>query len=234
MELSDIKNAEEFRISPDISGALNQMGVFTNLLHQGIGIYPPQMGDTPGGDITATATASAGSHAGIRSGYQALTAEHTMLTELYWMILQMTGKFAHPKAGEKLMGDKMYDFDPNAEYFYKPVTTSIETESSKFQRRKDTTTIFGYVAQVPNPGTPRLLNKLLAMFFESMGDEYEDFKQDLLDPNAPMTPPTQGGVAGGEGTPTSNQSGLPQTVLEQQARGIAGPMRAAMEAGGGE
>ena len=228
MELSDIKNAEEFKISPDISGALSQMGVFTNLLHQGIGIYPPTMGDSPGPSETATATAASGAHANIRSGYQALTAEHTMLTELYWMILQMTGKFAHPKTGEKLMGDKMYDFDPNADYFYKPVTTAIESESSKFQRRKDITTIFGYVAQVPNPGTPRLLNRLLSMFFEAMGDEFEDFSKDLLDPNAPMEPPTQGGISDNPNNPTSNQTGLSQTILEQQARGIASPMRGAM------
>lgn len=220
MELSDIKNAEEFKMSPDISGALSQMGVFTNLLHQGIGIYPPQMGDTPGGDVTATATSAAGAHANVRSAYQSLTAEHTMLTELYWLILQMTGKFAHPKTGEKLMGEKMYDFDPNADYFYKPVTSAIEPESSKFQRRKDLTTIFGYVAQVPNPNTPKLLNLLLRKFLESMGDEYEEFAGQLLDPNAPMQPPTAGGISGGtQPEPMSNQAGLPMSAMEQMTRG---------------
>ena len=220
MELSDVKNAEEFKISSDISGALSQLGVFTNLLHQGIGIYPPQMGDAPGGDITATATASAGAHANTRSAYQSLTAEHTMLTEIYNMVLQMTGKFAHPKTGVKLMGDKVYDFDPNADYFYKPVTSAIEPESSKFQRRKDLTTIFGYVAQVPNPNTPKLLNLLLRKFLESMGDEYEEFAGQLLDPNAPMQPPTSGGIAGGtQPEPMSNQAGLPMSAMEQMARG---------------
>lgn len=224
MELSDIRNAEEFHVSSDVSGAMAQMGVFTNLLHQGIGIYPPQMGDSPGGDITATATAASGAHANIRSAYQSLTAEHTMLTELYWLILQMTGKFAHPKTGEYLMGDKMYDFDPNADYFYKPVTSAIEPESSKFQRRKDLTTIFGYVAQVPNPGTPKLLNLLLRKFFESMGDEYEEFASQLLDPNAPMEPPTQGGIAGGvQPEPVSNQTGMPMSPMEQSARMVASP-----------
>ena len=224
MELTDVKNAEEFKVSADISGAMTQMGVFTNLMHQGIGIFPPQMGDTPGGDVTATATASAGAHANVRSAYQSLTAEHTMFTELYWMILQMTGKFAHPKTGEKLMGKKMYDFDPNADYFYKPVTSAIEPESSKFQRRKDITTVFGYVAQVPNPGTPKLLNKLLKMFFESMGEEFKDFENDLLDPNAPMEPPTAGGIAGGTGPaqPISNQSNLPMSPMEMQTRGGIG------------
>ena len=223
MELSDIKNAEEFKISSDISGAMNQVGLFINNLHQGIGVYPPQMGDSPGGDVTATATASAGTHASIRSAYQALTAEHTMLTELYSMILQMTGKFAHPKTGDKLMGYKVSAFDPNADYFYKPVTSSIEPESSKIQKRKDLTTVFGYVAQVPNPGTPKLLNKLLVKFFESFGDEYEDFKNDLLDPSAPMQPPTQGGIAGGAtSNPMSNQEGTPMPIEEQNVRGAAG------------
>ncbi len=220
MELSDVKNAEEFKISSDISGALNQMGVFVNNLQQGIGIFPPQMGDTPGGDITATATASAGAHANVRSAYQSLTAEHTMLTELYSMILQMTGKFAHPKTGEKLMGDKVFDFDPNADYYYKPVTSSIEPETSKIQKRKDITTLFGYIAQVPNSGTPRLLNMLLARFFESFGDEYEEIKNNLFNPNEPMQPPTAGGIAGGtQPEPMSNQSGLPMSAMEQMTRG---------------
>jgi hypothetical protein len=220
MELTDVKNAEEFRISPDISGAMTQMGVFTNLMHQGIGIFPPQMGDTPTSEVTATATASAGAHANVRSAYQSLTAEHTMNTELYWMILQMTGKFAHPKTGEKLMGDKMYDFDPNADYYYKPVTSAIEPESSKYQTRKDTTTMFGYAAQIPNPNTPKVLNALLRIFYQTFGDKYESIGA-LLDEQAPMMSPTAGGIPGGTepALPPSNQNNLPMSPMEMQIRG---------------
>jgi hypothetical protein len=223
MELSDINNAAEFKISPDVSGAMTQMGVLTNLLHQGIGIYPPQMGDSPGTDITATATAASGAHANIRSAYQSLTAEHTMLTELYWLILQMTGKFAHPKTGEYLMGEKLYDFDPNADYFYRPVTSAIEPEASKFQTRKDTTTMFGYSAQVQNPNTPKVLNALLKIFYESFGDKYESIGA-MYDETAPAMPPTQGGmIEQGGPLPVSNQTGVPMSPMEQSARMIASP-----------
>ena len=220
MELSDVKNAEEFKISSDVSGAMAQTGMFTNLMHQGIGIFPPQMGDTPANDVTATATASAGAHANVRSAYQSLTAEHTMNTELYSMILQMTGKFAHPKTGAKLMGDKLYDFDPNADYYYKPITSAIEPESSKFQTRKDTTTMFGYAAQIPNPNTPKVLNALLKIFYETFGDKYESIGA-LLDEQAPVMPPTQGGgVAAPEAAmPLSNQTNVPMSPMEQAVRG---------------
>jgi hypothetical protein len=222
MELSDVKNAEEFRVSSDISGALTQMGVFVSNMQQGIGIYPPQMGQESGGDVTATATASAGAHANVRSAYQSLTAEHTMLTELYWIILQMTGKFAHPKTGYQLMGEKLYDFDPNADYYYKPVTSAIEPEASKFQTRKDTTTMFGYTAQIPNPNTPKVLNQLLKIFYETFGDKYEGLGA-MFDERAPPMPPTQGGMieAGGP-QPASNQSNLPMSAMEQQTRGRMG------------
>jgi len=143
-----------------------------------------------------------------------------MNTELYSMILQMTGKFAHPKTGEKLMGDKMYDFDPNADYYYKPITSAIEPESSKFQTRKDTTTMFGYSAQVQNPNTPKVLNALLKIFYASFGDKYEGISA-MYDEQAPMMPPTQGGgVAAPEAAmPVSNQNNLPMSAMEQAVRG---------------
>jgi hypothetical protein len=145
-----------------------------------------------------------------------------MLTELYWIILQMTGKFAHPKTGDQLMGEKLYDFDPNADYYYKPVTSAIEPEASKFQTRKDTTTMFGYTAQIPNPNTPKVLNQLLKIFYETFGDKYEGLGA-MFDERAPPMPPTQGGMieAGGP-QPASNQSNLPMSAMEQQTRGRMG------------
>ncbi len=222
MEMTDVKNAEEFRIRDDINGSLAQGQMLSGSLRRSMAVYPSTQGETPAiASTTATAIADAGAHANTRASYQQLTAEHTMLTELYWMILQMTGKFAHPKTGKKLMGDKVYDFDPNADYIYKPITQAIEPESSKFQKRKDYATMFGYAAQVPNPNTPKVLNKLLQGFFETFGDEYEDMAGAFFDEAAPMQPPTGGGMSPNPEAPVSNQNMLPMTGGEMSARAMA-------------
>ena len=80
--------------------------------------------------------------------------------------------------------------------------------------------MFGYAAQIPNPNTPKVLNALLKIFYETFGDKYESIGA-LLDEQAPVMPPTQGGgVAAPEAAmPPSNQNNLPMSAMEQAVRG---------------
>ena len=117
------EDVQELQISDDINGALNQLAFLTDKMQQLDAIYPTTMGQTPAiASTTATAVAGAEQRTNIRSNYKSLTFEFTFLTELYWMIQQMTGAFAFPETGVKLMGDKVFNFDPAKDYFYKPVS----------------------------------------------------------------------------------------------------------------
>jgi hypothetical protein len=211
---------DSLRINSDIGGSLNQIAMLKNGMQQVFAVYPTTMGNLPSeSSTTATAIVGAESRTSARSNFSSLTAEHTLWTELYWMILQMTGKFAHPETGKKLMGDKVYDFDPNADYIYKPITQTIETESSKGNKIKMLQSTLGYIAQIPNPNTPKLINKMLSKMFILLGDEYEDFKGSLLDEQVPITEPGGNGQATAMDTAMSNQNGIPMTPMEQAVRG---------------
>ncbi|MFA6063978.1 MAG: hypothetical protein WC736_15425 [Gallionella sp.] len=211
---------DSLRINSDISGSLNQISMLKNGMQQVFAVYPTTMGNLPSeSSTTATAIVGAESRTSARSNFSSLTAEHTLWTELYWMILQMTGKFAHPETGKKLMGDKVYDFDPNADYIYKPITQTIETESSKGNKIKMLQSTLGYIAQIPNPNTPKLINKMLSKMFILLGDEYEDFKGSLLDEQVPIMQPGGNGQATSMEMPMSNQNSVPMTSTEQAVRG---------------
>ena len=84
------KGIYEFKISSDTTGALQQIGMLTSKMQQVDSVQPPQMGDTGAASTTATAFAGAFQATGERSNYKSLTFENTFLTELYWMIQQMT------------------------------------------------------------------------------------------------------------------------------------------------
>jgi hypothetical protein len=215
------EDIQEFKVSDDVLGALNQIGMLKNTLQQALAVYPTTMGNI--GDIkastTATAIAGSESRTDARSHYTSLTAEFTMLVELYWMILQMTGQFAHQDTGVKLMGEKVYDFAPNEDYMYKPLTQAIETASSKQAKNKELVSVLGYVVQLQNP---KLINMLLARILKNQGDEMEDFEKALFDETRPMRP-VEGAAEGEQGSPvpapaTSNQNAVPMSVVEGQAR----------------
>jgi len=219
IELNDPKDIDELKIEDNISGAMQQLGILTTKMQQTTAIYPTTMGDIPGeASTTATAIVGAEQRTGKRTNYKSLTFEYTCLTELYWMIQQMTWQFAYPETGMKLMGEKIYDFNPTLDYYYKPLSQSIETAESKQIKIKNWTTILGYLVQL---NAPQLVNYVLAQIILLSGDEYANFGQALLNPNEPMTPVESieqpGGMAGGG---VSNQYGVNQGNLEQQARSV--------------
>ena len=119
------------------------------------------------------------------------------------------------------MGEKVYDFDPKRDYYYKPLSQSIETEQSKGAKVRLWTQILGYITQLQHPDTPKLVNYILSQIFKYTGDEFVNFGKTLLNPNVPITggPSETPALAG---TPTSNQAGIPQSLTEQTMRGATG------------
>jgi len=227
MEVNNAReDIQEFKISDNITGALAQMAILADKMQQVDSIQPPSMGDSGAASTTATAFAGAFKATGERAQYKSLTFENTFLTDLYWMIQQMTFMFAKPETGYRLMGEKVYDFDPSKDYWYKPLSQSIEPEHSKAAKRKEWATLFGYAAQLlgVHPDAVKMLNYIYSQYVKLMGDEYSNFATTFLDEKKPVTP--QGGqgrqmLESGNTMPMSNQNMIPQTSSEQDARGMA-------------
>lgn len=214
------EDLEELRIEDNMQGALQQMQFLKGMMQQLTAIYPTTMGDIPGlASTTATAIAGGEQRTNMRSNYKALTFENTFLADLYWMIQQMTWAFAHPETGEKLMGDKVFDFDPSKEYFYTPVSASIEPEYSKQNKVKLWIQVFGYMVNIPHPDIVNPLNYIMTQIFKYMGDEFVNFGDKLLNPQKPMLEAGGAGAPEQIGTSASNQAGLPQSVIEETTRG---------------
>jgi hypothetical protein len=218
----DVENADDFNeisISSDIGGAMNQLGMLTGGMDKVMAISPGTMGGLPSHSSTsATAVAGAESRTDMRTNYKAMTFEHTALVPLYGMIQQMTYQFAKPETGEKLMGDKLYDFDPSKDYYYKPVSASIESEQSKDVKIQRITQAIGFTGNLQHPGVVKILNKLYGGLFKLMGDEFSEIEEILLDEGQPMGEGGQPVQPGGGDMPTQNQTGLPQTTTEQAVR----------------
>uniref|UniRef100_A0A6M3KUW4 Portal protein n=1 Tax=viral metagenome TaxID=1070528 RepID=A0A6M3KUW4_9ZZZZ len=212
----------EFKITDNIQGALNQINLLANKMQQVDSIQPPTMGDTGAASTTATAFAGASRATGERANYKSLTFENTFLCELYWMIHQMTFVFAKPETGIDLFGEeKLYDFDPTKNYYYKPLSQSIEPEHSKMVKRKEWITLLGYIMQSGHPDAPKMFNYIMVEIVKLMGDEYTNISSMLLGEDKPLQLEGGVGAVAGGGVPTSNQSGTPMSGMEMDARGTA-------------
>ena len=219
IEVNEPTDIVEFQISDNITGALQQISMLQNKMQQVDAVQPPSMGNLPAhASTTATAVATASQGTSIRSQYKSLTFEYTGLTELYWMILQMTYSFAKPETAIKLMGEKVYNFDPTREYYYKPLSQSIETDQSKMVKRRDWIQILGFVSQIQHPDAVKMVNYVFAEIAKLMGDEYVNFTNKMLSTNVPIqgksAPPEQYNIPSG----ASNQSMLPMSSGEMMTR----------------
>lgn len=211
------EDLSEFKISDNIQGALQQVGILRQGISGATSIFPPAMGSVPElASTTATAVAGAEQNKSLRSNYRAMTSEHTFLNELYWMITQMAYQFATKETAYKLMGEKMYDFDPSYDYTYKPLSQSVESEYSKANQVREYTQLIGFLGPTTaiNPKAAGLINRMVSKIFLLYGDEYQSFKDDLLDENAPV----EGQMPGNVAMPMQNQSGVPQSGAEQGIR----------------
>lgn len=217
---------KEIKISDNVQGALQQINVLKGMMQQADAIFPTTLGQTGGGGITATAIAGADARSNARALFKSLTFEYTYLNELYWMILNMTWQFSSKQTVMQMLGDKAYNFDPTKDYYYKPISSAIESEYSSAAKKKELITLFGYIVSVPNPNTAKLANAILAEIFRLSGDENIKFGKMLFDETAPMTQQqAEGGNPNQQATmptgmPTSNQSQIPMSGMETMARGV--------------
>lgn len=220
IELNDTEDLKEMKIDDNINGSLNQMSILTGKMQQVTSIFPTTMGNVGAASTTATAIAGAEQRTNIRTNYKSMTFEYTFLTELYWMIQHMTYVFAQPETGVRLMGEKVYQFNPGRDYYYKPVSQSIESEHSKRAKVQSWTQVLGYITQIQHPDVIKLVNYVTGQIFTYLGDEFVNFKNNLLDEKKPM----EGGAGqlNALGSPTTNQSGVPQSGLEQNTRQVIG------------
>jgi len=219
IEIEKPEDLEEFQIKDNIQGGIQQIAQLKQSLSNVTSIFPPDLGNVPEpASTTATAVAGAERNKSIRSYYRSLTFEHTFLNEFYWMITQMTWQFATEESAFKLMGKKATNFDPTAEFMYKPLSQTIETEYSKANQVRELTQLIGFVAPMSavNPKAAALVNFMLARIFRLYGDEYADFADKLLDESAPV----EGQMPQNVTIPMQNQAGLPQSTTEQTARGM--------------
>jgi hypothetical protein len=217
----------EFKISDNIAGALQQIAVLTTKMQQVDSIQPPSMGQTGNASTTATAFSGAFKATGERANYKSLTFENTFLCDLYWTIQQMTYRFAKPETGLKLMGEKVYDFDPSKDYYYKPLSQSLEPEYSKVSKRKEWLVLIQQLTTLVTvrPDVLPILNYCIGEFVKLMGDEYQNVAKMLFNPQQANLPEAGGGpqqqqLGMGSTMPMSNQSGIPQGAMEQSARGM--------------
>jgi len=210
----------EMEISDNIQGAMGQIAVLSTKMDQVMSIYPTTMGDLPGrASTTATAVVGAQGQASNRTNYKSMTFEHTFLHELYWMIEQMTFTFAYPQTGIKLMGKKVYDFNPILDYTFKPLSQSIESEQSKMAKLRMWQQIFAIAVQT---GKANTINYVFAKMCELMGDEFVNFAEAFLATD--IEPKGQGGAEGQPGMEGSatNQYQMPMSPQEGGAREAMG------------
>ena len=185
IEVTDPADIQEFKIDSDISGGMTQLAVLTDKMRQVTGTQPPDLGQTPAlSSTTATAASLASAGTSKRNSYKSMSFENTFLADMYWMILQMTWQLAKPETGQKLMGAKVFDFDPDFDYYYRPLSQSIESENSKNVKIQRYTTLiqtYANLAQI-NPTAIDKINSYSEKIEALMGDEVVNASNIQMDP----------------------------------------------------
>lgn len=226
IELWDTKDLEEFTIQSDISGAMQMIGMGVQGLQQVMAIFPTTQGDLPeNSSTTATAIAGAEERTNARTSYRSLTWEYTFLSDLYWMMTQMTYQFAFESTALKLFGDRetLLAFRPDYEFFYKPVTGAIETEYSKGVKIKENISLIQSLVSLVgiNEGAPQAINMLMSDIFELRGAEKKKYADFLLNPQSLMKEGNAGiNTPSPQGPAVSNQNQIPMSGIETETRGI--------------
>ncbi|MFQ5493605.1 MAG: hypothetical protein ACE5DX_05620 [Candidatus Dojkabacteria bacterium] len=219
MELDNPDDVVEMRVDGNITPAMNQITFLSGKMRAVTALDSGAQGLLPkNSSTTATAVATASDRTDIRTNYKSMSFEHTALVPLYTMIINMTKQFAKPETGIKLMGDKVENFDPTKNFFFKPVSGSIETEQSKSAKIGLWTNVLQSVMGIQHPDTVNLANSILEDIFTLMGKEQEFFAKSKLNPQTPIQ--SQGGQQApqSQGPPVSNQNGNTQSQQEQIVR----------------
>jgi hypothetical protein len=226
------KDLRELIIRDNIPGAMNMLGMLKNEMQQVTARFPNTMGDPNAGKSGTTATAIMGAdqRSNARSNYKSLNFEYTFLQEFYWLILQMTARFAYPESAMKLMGNDAHFFSPNEDYTYTPVSSNIEQEYSKQRKVALYDQMIGRLSGLAK-GIPEVLPVIAHITgrqAELMGDEFQEIKpmieklmkakwQEGKGEQQGGAPPP-GNVPNAHSPMTQNQHGIPVQGLEAQAR----------------
>jgi len=146
---------------------------------------------------------------------------------LYWMIIQMASQFMLAETAIDMLGEEVaLAFNSDLDYHYKPISESIETDSTAGAKIDRLNTALGYVMNSQNAKTPAVANGILKRIFKLMGKEEEELTAELFDEDSPMQPPPAGG--GGQPAPSPgspvqsavNQSGGAQPSQQQNQGAI--------------
>ena len=180
-ESLDPNDIQEMVLSDDITGVNNIMGILTGAQQASNANYPTAQGGLPLASTSATATNASEGRTDARSYYKGLTFNNTALVEIYDIIGWMTWQFALPETAEKMMGDKVSDYNPFLDHTFKTVTESLETESSKQAKIQVLDNMFVQIGQVQNKNTLKALNYIMTKKYKLLGDEYEDVSDVLFD-----------------------------------------------------
>ena len=216
---TDPNEIMEFKFTDDVQGALSMYSMYRGSMQQITSKYPQDMGNVPSlASTTATATNAASIGSSKRDKYKDLTFENTYSCDLYWMIQQMTYAFAKPETGMKLMGEAIYNFNPDYDFWFKPVSQAVESEQSKGAKIQRWNQLLQTLMGVQHPDLAKMINFIVTEIALLSGKEYANFANKLLNEKVPAMPSGANpeDMATGEGA--SNEQGIPQGQDEIMAR----------------
>lgn len=230
IELENLDDLQEFTIKDDIVGHMSHVQHLSSRMDYAMATSPQNMGMSPDRRETATMASIMNTGYNIRQGLKSLTLEFIGFTEFYDMLLTLVNDFMLPDTLHKILGEQAYDYNPNREDRFRPVSQALETEESKQFKVKMWDQILGRIVNIPNPKTPLAINYILGQILELMDGDFKHFRKFMFseDIEANMmymlatggkggvSAQTSGGMSGGGGP--QNQLGLPQGQIEQGTR----------------
>ena len=230
--VENIDDLVQWEIKDDIQGGMYQLGVIANRMDDAMATGPNQRG--MGGERRETATVGAimDRRADIRMSLKTTTLEWVGFTEFYDMMLTLCNDFMLPQTLASILGPDMYAYNPDREDKFEPVSQALETEESKSFKVKMWDQILGRVVALQNAKTPMVVNYIIGQVLELMGGSFKHFKKFMFNEDIQANMLYQiaiGGKGQGQGsTPNApggpgqpqNQTGLPQSGLEQMTRGL--------------
>lgn len=211
------KDLTALEIKDTSPGAFNVIGLLKDGGDSVAGISEETTGMPGAASTTATANYSANLRTNTRMGLRDKMFEFTFLTELYWMIGQMTAQYALPETVRKLIGSKFKDFDPDADFYLKPVSASLEPEHSKSNKINNLNMLGQQMINSGHPDGPKVFNTIINAIAELMGDDMKT-RLGTFDEGTPFQSTGENAENPGGATAT-NQSGVEQTGAEQAIRG---------------
>lgn len=228
MHLENPDDIQEFRITDNIRGAMQQLGFVKNTASELDAKWPTTMGAVPeDASTTATAVNGAEGRTNRRGNLKSLTWTYSFDAEFYQMMLQMVYMNAEPETLEMLVGEELASkFDPNADYVYVPISANVEAEHSKMRKVSTYDQMMGRItglAQFKPQQVFEIVAQIIAEQSQLLGGDFKKMTpllENLV--KAPVQQTEQGvqQIADAPPQPTSNQNGTPMTGMEQDTRGM--------------